>query len=123
MIKYGAEIDHKRKDGADCVYLAAQNNKLEILKIILPNNPQLVNRHLFKGLTILHTAAKNGNYDVVKYILEKSTISVNDNLNVWSFTSLGVAIQYKGDLMMVKLLINFGANQQQYVRRIISNWR
>ena len=89
---------------------ARQFNKVQVLKSILPNNPHLVNRHLFKGWTILHTAARNGNYDVAKYILELSTESVNDKLNDFDSSPLRSAIKFDGDLRMIKLLINNGAD-------------
>ena len=110
LLNYGADINHKRKDGMDCVYIAAQENKLDVLKLILPENPHLVNRHLYKGFTILHAAAKNGNYDVVKYILDQNTNSINDKQNNFDSTPLRSAIKYDGDLRMIKLLINKGAD-------------
>ena len=112
MIRYGADIDHKRKSGGDCAFGAARKNRLKILKLILPDNPHLVNRHLYKGLTILHTASVDSNYDVVKYILKQSNVSVNDKQNDFGDTPLGFSIQFKGDIKIVQLLIDSGADHQ-----------
>ena len=112
LILYGADIDHQTQNGVDCAYLAAQFNNLKILKLILPTNPHLVSRRVHKGLTILHTAAYYGYYEVLKYILEQNNNSVNDKENYFKSTPLRSAIQYNGDLKMVKLLINSGADPQ-----------
>ena len=76
----------------------------------MPNNHHLLNRHLFKGYTILHIAAGKGHYNVVKYILGQSNASVNDKENDFDHNPLGFSIKYDGDLRITKLLINKGAD-------------
>jgi len=110
LLSHGGDVNHQRKNGADCVYRAAQENQLGILKLILPNNPHLLNRHLYEGFTITHTAAWHGHYDVLQYILQASNTSINDKSNYWDETPLGLATRFDGDLRMVQLLIAHGAN-------------
>ena len=110
LIRYGADVKKQKEDGADCAYIAAQFNQLKILKLILPGNPELTERHLFKGLTILHTAAWENHYDVAKYIIQESNGSTfNNKQNDYQDTPLGIAIQTEGDLKMVRLLVENGA--------------
>ena len=71
LLNAGADVRRQKKDGADCVSSAAKNNRVEILKEILPKHLSLIKRRLYQGNSILHIASFHGQLEAVNYILPK----------------------------------------------------
>ena len=67
----------------------------------------------FKKQTVLHTACKSNHHRIVKAILsdKKGIVLINDKGNELNHTPLTSAIQFDGDLSLVKLLISNGADK------------
>ena len=109
LLEHGANLYHQRKDGADCAYLAAYNNRLAVLEAILTNNKDLVTRHLHHGFTILHVAAAENNFAITELLIKNGGL-INGKDNKYGMTPLSMAAQFDGDLNMIKMLVKHGAN-------------
>ena len=90
--------------------MASQKGHHEIVEHLL-NEGVPLNHHSFNNYTILHIASQKNNLEVVKNLLRRDHKDlVNDNKNKWNHSPLTAATQYDGDLNMVKLLIENGAD-------------
>ena len=77
----GANVYTQKQDGSDCVYMATQQGRLDVLKEVLAKHPDLGERPTFAGQLIIHRAAINGHLEYVKYIIEtvkKEILNIKD---------------------------------------------
>merc|ERR1712126_609231 len=90
--------------------MGAVNGNKEIVKYLLDEGFPL-NYHSWKNYTILHAAAWYNHYDVAEIIIDhdEDGYLINDKTNDYNDSPLQVAIEFEGDLKMLKLLLENGA--------------
>lgn len=109
LIQNGAKVDARRKDGATAAFLASQNDHLEILKLLIQENPNAADQKGYEGRTPLITASLSGHLNIVRYLISLSQTNINSQDN-FGFTSLIIAA-YRNDIELVKLLLENGADR------------
>ena len=77
LIKNGAQIDAKTSNGLDATYAASQKGHLNILKLLIENNPNVSDSQGYKGRTPLGAAAYHGHLDVVKFLITHHHVRIN----------------------------------------------
>jgi len=80
---------------------AAENGHLEVVKILVVAGSDLHDR----GEYALRHAAKNGHFEVVEYLL-----AMGADVHIWDDEPIRRAAEYSGDLRVIKLLLEAGAN-------------
>ena len=111
LLEHNANLQLTTNDGATALYIAIQYGQKDVVETLVSSGDK-INKLDFKNYTALHCAARNGKHEIVEWMLEKPTTKciINDKSNEYRDTPLIVAIQYKGDLAMVKLLVSGGAD-------------
>ena len=69
----GIDILLKTKNGMNCLHIAATYGHLNLCKTLLNKHKFDVHMNDNKGFTGLHFSAKNGNYELVKFFVDKGT--------------------------------------------------
>ena len=109
LMRKGADVILKRKDGADAIYMAARYGNHEIINIIATSKMYqlLVNRKSFHGRTALVTAALHGHLEACKALhVSGFDLDSQDNDN---FTALIYAAN-AGHYRLVRWLVKSGAD-------------
>lgn len=82
------------------IYDSVVNEDLELLKTILVENPSVIDTS-YEGIPVMFLAAKTGNLEIIKYIVEYSRASMNevdsDNRNILHYAAMSgnkALIQY-----------------------------
>ena len=109
LIDSGADIRKQAKNGLDCASWAIFNNKIDVLKHILPIYPDLIRRKLLKGRNLLHLSVWKGRLASAIVILKNEGNKAIEEQDEEGNTALGIA-SYYGRLPIVKLLVQNGAN-------------
>ena len=109
LLRKGADVIHRRRDGADALYMAARYGNHEIVRYIATNNmfKLIVNRKSFHGRTALITAAIHGHLAACK-VLYANGFDVDDQDDD-GFTAL-IHATNGGHYNLVKWLVASGAN-------------
>ncbi|MBD0392011.1 ankyrin repeat domain-containing protein [Wolbachia endosymbiont of Pentalonia nigronervosa] len=115
-IKKGVVVNAKDKDGWTSLHYAVQNNRNEVVGVLLNNKADVNAKTTDKGNTPLHIAVSKGNDGIVKILLQHASklnvIKFNDFINaqttIKGTTALHLAAE-KGNLHVVKLLLENGA--------------
>ena len=103
--------------GSTPAYMAALKGHEHILRKLL-NHGYKIDHHSYEGWTLLHIAAQQGHYQIVKMLLEEydgQTI-INDSSNDYGDTPLIAAIEgTKGPegVQIIKLLVKAGADKNK----------
>ncbi len=71
LVDQGADITLRDHKGSPALHYAAYAGYLDIVKLFLESNPELLNAPNLQGKTVLHKATKMGRTEVVKYLLSK----------------------------------------------------
>ena len=110
LIKSKANIDKAMTDGATPLYISCQQGHREIAQTLLYSGAK--NLRGINNQTILHIASWNNLHDIVKLILstDKGQTMINDTANEFNETPISLAVQFEGDLELVKILIKEGAD-------------
>ena len=88
------------------VFDTARSGTVEDLKIVMDNNPEVINTKNENGFTPLILACYKGNIAVAKFLIENSkTINTSSDMG----TPL-MAATYKGQVELVQLLLEKNAN-------------
>jgi ankyrin repeat protein/uncharacterized membrane protein YhaH (DUF805 family) len=87
--------------------LILAEEKPEIIKILLPAGADPNEKNSYRGETVLHTAARNGNIEIAKLMLEAKADT--NTLNRWNDTPLLTAVD-NGNVEIIKLLVKNGAD-------------
>ena len=103
----GIDIDMRQTDGATALFMAARDNCLGIVEELIRCGAD-VNLALHTGETPLGAAARQGNLEIVRYLLQLSGIGV-ELANESGIGPLAVAAQ-RGHLEIARLLLGKGAN-------------
>ncbi|MDI9819243.1 MULTISPECIES: ankyrin repeat domain-containing protein [unclassified Legionella] len=90
------------------VHIAAQRDKLVIVKMLIEKNPHLITLPDTENKTPLYWASKYGHKDFVQYLLKKTVLKEPAELQAHKNQALEGAIA-GGSLEVVKLLITQGA--------------
>ena len=109
LLDLGSNVRKEAKNGLNCASWATLNNKVDVLKHILPLYPDLVQKKSFNGRQLLHLASWKGSLASAIAILKNGGSRTLENEDSEGNTSLGLA-SYFGRLAMVKLLVQNGAN-------------
>ena len=108
LVKNGAKVDAKRKDGVHAAEVAAQEGHLEILKFLIQEEPQVVDLKGFDGNTPLISATMKGHLKIVKYLLAHQQVDI-DSQDDNGFSPLMLASEMN-HTEVVKFLVQKGAN-------------
>ena len=109
LMRKGADLILKRKDGADAIYMAARYGNHEVINVIATSKmfQLLINRRLFHGRTALITAALNGHLEACKALYANGfDLDIQDDDD---FTALIYAAD-AGHYLLVRWLVKSGAN-------------
>ena len=111
LLQNGADPFKTNDIRATAIFAAAHEGRANVVELFL-NNGFPIEHRSYKNYNILHAASKNNQIEVAKCILErdKKNQIVNDTRNTCNHTPLTLAIQRCGNLDMVKLLIDHGAD-------------
>ena len=111
LINAGADVRRQDKEGGDCAYMAALSNHVNVLKVVLPQHPDLLRRKLYASRNILHAASIHGSLQAVEYILPNGGLDIINEEDTRGFTALELAA-YFGRLPVVNELVKNHANIQ-----------
>ncbi|XP_062587639.1 serine/threonine-protein phosphatase 6 regulatory ankyrin repeat subunit B-like [Saccostrea cucullata] len=103
LLEKGFDINSTRNDGKTVLHLCCMNEKLDICTYLLNNYPHLLDVRDKNGMYALNDAARVGNIDFIKFMLEKVfeiKSKRNDGKTVLHLLSK------KGQLDMCKFLVN-----------------
>jgi ankyrin repeat protein len=108
-------------DGQNIIDIINAGN-IDSLKVLLENNPKLVNEKGFNQLTPLHFAIGGGNKDIIAYLLDNGADA--DAKDAEGRTPLFFAVAVTGRIDLAKLLINKGVdiNAKDNSQRSILVW-
>eukprot|EP01112_Ceratiomyxa_fruticulosa_P013194 TRINITY_DN3695_c0_g1_i2.p1 TRINITY_DN3695_c0_g1~~TRINITY_DN3695_c0_g1_i2.p1 ORF type:complete len:733 (+),score=150.04 TRINITY_DN3695_c0_g1_i2:250-2448(+) len=121
LIKNGADINFKKKDGCTPVHIAAIRNNIEALKTLFECNSSINLDTTSKfGTSPLQEACFLGNVEVVKYLLSRgASVELRDNdgltplhsaCSVRQQTEKGEISKIEDRLAIIRLLHEAGAN-------------
>lgn len=106
IIRHGAEINSKDKKGMTALHYAASTGNADGLKILLKQGAE-INSKDKNGQGLLHHAAKNKDPEVLRFALQKASLSINDKDRSGK-TPLFIAIE-NDNLEAVRLLLEYQA--------------
>ena len=117
LMQEGAIVSKKDNYGATAAHIAAEYGRNDVLRHLLISGVN-VDEKGECNLTLLHKAACWNLHSTVEMLLNEfdGRSIVNNNSNDFKRTPLTCAIRYSGDLAMVKILINAGANKEKVDR-------
>jgi ankyrin repeat protein len=101
----GVEVNHQFF-AWEALQIAANNNRLEVVKVLVEKGADLDYQHPLTKMTALDLAAFDGYTDVVTYLLSKGA---NPNLKLRGDVSIVRAVRDTGNTKMVELLMAGGA--------------
>ena len=114
LVEQGVDVNHSNDDGFSAVHCAAEKGNLNVLKL-LHNSEVNIHQVLSNGKnSIMSALFGNGDYETVRWLVEQG-LDVNHS-NKDGFTAAHCAA-LKGNLNVLKLLHNSGANIQQQNNR------
>lgn len=109
LIERKASINAQTNQGNTPLILAAANGHTECVRLLLEGGAR-TEEHNESGHTALMEAASNGHVDVAKLLISKGA-SINTHSHEFKESALTLAC-YKGQLEMVKFLLEAGADQE-----------
>lgn len=109
--QHGADLMKAEEEGQTPIYSASRNGHPQIVEFLL-NDGVSLNHHSYNNWTILHGAAMSNHHAVVVTVLNQRNKEevINDNKNEWNVTPLTLAIQEDGDINLIKMLVQNGAD-------------
>jgi len=94
------------------LYQAASQGDVVLLRMSLQRNPQLANElNSTTQYTLLSTAARVGQADVIRYLVDEARADINAGDGVTRYTPLHIAAK-QGHFTIVNYLLQRGANPQ-----------
>lgn len=109
LIERKASINAQTNQGNTPLILASANGHTECVRLLLEAGAK-TEEHNESGHTALMEAASNGHVDVAKLLISKGA-SINTHSHEFKESALTLAC-YKGQLEMVKFLLEAGADQE-----------
>ena len=114
LVSRGADVNQSMNDGASPAYIAAQKGNIEVLNFLISKEID-VGQKSYQNFTLLHIAASKNHHSIVEMLLKEPKIRnlIDDISNKFNHTPLTVAVYSDGDLEMMRLLINNGADKDK----------
>ena len=114
LLNNDADIYKAHNDGTTPAYAATEKGHEYVLRQLL-NKGYKTDHKSFEGLTILHGASSLNHHAIVEMLLTEFNAKdmIDDASNEYKFTPLTMAVSHNGDLDMVKLLVEAGANKNK----------
>ena len=72
----GADMNAFTKTGRSTLHCAVTSQSVDVVRLVLSNEPALINKADATGKTPLHTAASYGNVEIVKVLLANGALVV-----------------------------------------------
>ena len=108
LIEQGVDVNHCNKEGCTAIHKAAQNSKLDVLKLLKARGASIHAQSSKDGCnSIMSVLRGTGDYDTVRWLIEQG-VEVND-CDRKGFTAVHKAAK-KSNLHVLKLLKTSGAN-------------
>ena len=80
LLSMNVDVSIKHKDGLTVYNLAAREGHLNVLKVLLDHNRDLIDEVCCVKQTPLHRAARKGKLDVVRYLLEENASTTRKDI-------------------------------------------
>ena len=103
LLKNGAKVNQRNKDGWTALYLAARERNIEIVKVLLKDKNIDVNATHADKYTVLHWGALINDLELVTLLLTDERLKVNEK-DIYGYTPLHTAINEKNVLVAEALL-------------------
>ena len=100
------DVNRSLKDGANAIIIAAQEDKYQLVKLLLLNGAD-VNSKIPNGWSVLMLAIRTGNYDTCRLLIDKGA-DINEK-SPEGMSPLTLAA-FCNHFEIVKLLVQKGAN-------------
>ena len=71
LVEKGCELHRTKKDGMNCLHIAAENGHLRLCKLLLENCKFDIPTDDANGCPVLHCVATSGNLELFQYLVEK----------------------------------------------------
>lgn len=112
LVRKGCDVFERTNHGSTVLHFACQGGKLEMVKFIIMNYPDLLQSEYndFDGWSPLHWTAQSGRIDLLNFLLDKENYFRFDRetLNISDRTALGKTVFHiacmKGNLEMCRYL-------------------
>ena len=111
LVQCNCDISLKNSDGDNCTHIAAGHGSLSIMKILLENNPLLVDVKGNWGQTQVFRAAICNKYEVCEFLIRKYQADAKAK-NIYQTSALYHACR-KNNYELSKLLIEHGAMNEK----------
>ena len=108
LVKNGAKIYAKRKNGFHATQAAAHEGHLEVVKFLIQDEPQVVYLRGSHGRTPLIVAASKGHLNIVNYLISQRYVNI-DGQDIDGDSPL-MAASFNNHTEVVKFLVHKGAN-------------
>lgn len=109
LIHKGASVHYRNSLGMTALHIACQFNEVEIVRLLLKNKSNPAEKGLC-GYTPLHIAVENGNLKMVELLLKAMSKEDMNVKNSYGQTATHLAARYLGNVDMIKLLLQSGAD-------------
>jgi len=106
-----ADVNQVDADGQSPLYVAAQNGRIEVVKILLKKGADVQKTSMF-GYSPLMVAVKEGHIKVVQALLENKVVLADIYQTTTGYSPLFIAAEY-GYEKIVEALLQKGANVNQ----------
>src|SRR5690606_27168693 len=99
------------------IHFAVENNKLDAVKVLIKNNPELLNQADVHGRTPLLLAMSNAHFSIAEFLLQQPNVELNAVSFGWTGrrvanngkTALHWAAQFRQE-NLVEMLVQKGAD-------------
>ena len=71
------DLDRRNYDGLSCLHLAALNNHVGVMELLLKKGAKVNARDRRSGRSVLHHAVESGNLEMVEFLLKQRKIDIN----------------------------------------------
>ena len=114
LLSRGADMNKSTNFGSSPAYKAAEKGNIDVLTFFISKGVDVGQKGVNK-YSLLHIAALNNHHSLVELLLKEPKIKelIDDSSNTDNHTPLTGAIQWYGDLAMIKLLMKNGANKDK----------
>merc|ERR1711902_339603 len=102
------KIDHGVSKGVHAAYGAAQNDNLQVLKLLIQKDPNVADLKGWEGRTPLVAAARLGHLDIAEYLTSLQKVNINSQENDGSTALIWAA--YNNHPKVVQFLLQKGAD-------------
>ncbi|XP_055298376.1 NF-kappa-B inhibitor cactus isoform X2 [Sitodiplosis mosellana] len=105
--QFSIDLEQRNFYGENCVHIAAQQNHVEILKLLIREGADINAREGRAGYTSLHIAVENNNMELAKFLLESSKQLNTETFNYRQVTAYQLAAELEHSDML-QILERYG---------------